>query len=103
MHICCLYLHTFIGLPDSGESDFLDSKRPELSKLDQNDRFDSRKSDSPESGKPMNVPSGTPALIYIYIYIYIYTNIHTHIHMLCTFRNSSPYVVQVIFEEVVTK
>jgi hypothetical protein len=37
--------HIFIGLPDFAKSDFLDSKRPELSKMDQNDRFEPRKSE----------------------------------------------------------
>ncbi len=46
---------TFIGLPDFAKSDFLDSKRPELSKMDQNDRFEPRKSDLAKSGKPMNL------------------------------------------------
>jgi hypothetical protein len=46
---------TFIGSPDSGESDFLDSKRPELPKMVQNGRLECREPDSPESGKPMNI------------------------------------------------
>jgi hypothetical protein len=45
----------FIGLPDSGESGSLHSKRPFCSILGNSGRFESRKSDSPESGKPMNV------------------------------------------------
>jgi hypothetical protein len=45
--------HNLIGLPDSGELDFLDSKRPELPKMEQNGRLECREPDSPESGKPM--------------------------------------------------
>ncbi len=54
------FMYIFIGLPDSpvpdsGESDFLDSKRPELPKMEQNGRLECREPDSPESGKPMNM------------------------------------------------
>jgi hypothetical protein len=53
--ICVVSMHTFIGLPDSPESDFLDSKRPELPKMEQNGLSECREPDSPESGKPMNM------------------------------------------------
>ncbi len=62
----CLNMHThetdfipqcveqnLIGLPSFAKSDFLDSKRPELSKMGQNDRFELRKCDFAKSGKPM--------------------------------------------------
>ncbi len=49
------YVCIFIGLPDFAKSEFLDSKRPELSKMDQNDPFEPRKSDFAKSGKPMNM------------------------------------------------
>ncbi len=68
-HVYCCLLN-FIGLPDSGESEFLDSKRPELLKMEQNGRLECREPDSPESDKPMKL-AHVCVCVYTYTYVCI--------------------------------